>query len=255
MNAEAWPAWLPDPLDADAPYPADYDALPLEQWRWQFLRRWPHYQADFAGLPAGRDDDGKLVNWSDVGNGRFEKRHAPPELGQRYCVQPMWKPDPVDDDARSATRTGEDIYFLIDPAMPAIPRHYLLEFQPAPAIDFRGNLERIDQLYASGFTLAVIDKKRPINEQMQWLRKKLTAAAESEGWQSAERGPQLTMYPVYLRALDAEARGIKPKVLVSHIEPYNKHGKLRTDDGLRARYKSWLDAAHAVQKSVTTKNH
>jgi hypothetical protein len=183
IKPTAAPAWLPDWRDASA-YPTT-DA-PLKEWRWQFLRRLPAYQADFAALSL--DGARKIADTTvraapgDLSAGPFRawlQKKAPPERIAQYGAQ-----------------------YLLDPACP----HPLGQRQEGARCDVIADLDQQQKAMDEGHYAITFDLRGSIKEQITAARAVLTAEAKKRGF-GAGRDTR-THWSRHLRVLDALATGV-----------------------------------------------
>lgn len=167
------PSWLPD-WRTEKGYPLD--TAPVEQFRWEFLRRRPDFAADYELLkgPVLR------VTFRNAGPSRtrIKGKKAPPDLVEKYGLETM-----------------------LDPAEPVVPHRY---FALAPIFNVGADAETMTTWDLQGYTLCRVDLAQPIGEQLSRLLPALKAEAKRRGL-APTGNRQSAQWRLYLRVLDAYA--------------------------------------------------
>jgi hypothetical protein len=217
--------WRPDWRDRHS-YPHPTESVTF--WRWEFLRRDPEYQADYAAsLPA---DAEKLASRHLFGEGL---REPPAELTEKYGLE--FLPDPIRD---------------LPPGLEMV-RNWR---DRGPLDD-----DELAVYQEAGFFPVMFDLSLPLDEQFEEMKPMLERAAKRRGL-SADRSHK-AMWRTYLRFMDAEAVGVKPahamKVLLPDLEADKREcaaikGKARDPQVSRSRptdlAKNWRKAIADLQK-------
>lgn len=167
------PPWLPDWRTVNS-YPRD--TAPVEQFRWEFLRRRPDYAADYEALTGPR----QRVTFRNAGQGRLrvEGKKAPPDFVEKYGLA-----------------------IMLDPAASEVPHRY---FALPPSFNVGADAETMTTWDLQGYTLCRIDLAQPIGEQLSRLLPALKAEAKIRGLAPAGKR-QKSQWRFYLRVLDAYA--------------------------------------------------
>lgn len=210
------PDWLPDWRDKDL-----YPRLPFDEGLWQFLRRDPRYQDDFAGLAAAP----RKFLTGNAYPGRFEVRLADEPRRRRYGIDR-----------------------LADPACPAAPpafrRNLWLHGEKSVVFDFQGDIETIQAMRERGFRLPVVDLLQDINKQLRKIAVHL--AGERRRLLGGRRWDPRD-WPKYLRTLDARAVGAPFAEISRTIGPIHKSMKRKTHE---KRGRDWYEAARRIQNAL-----
>lgn len=208
--------------------------MSLQGWAWEFLRRNPLYQADYASLRATMDDAAA----KGVDEDEYKRVYNPPRLegetedewiirfngacssspiSSSYAKE--WKlaggflPDPF----KEYSEQWYLVSFITSPRATTITRHWkgfestcatgsiLDNVQQAMAFDLSMPIEpQIDEAYA----VLIHQQKRLIGKGLveEWPRKNVTRQS----------------YPLYLRLLDAELSNATPDEMAVAIKGKNK---------------------------------
>lgn len=247
------PDWLPDWKDPKA-YP-EPDDLSLGQWAWQFLRRNPEYQADFAKwreLRDGLDDpEGRLPTIDQ--DLSFFVCDPPASDGETYAtyrkrVGNKWRSE-ISLYAhlweKYGLRTGARFWLLPDPRedqqsvwfetltigyIPGIPdcREYVVGPEAFEVL-VRFNLEWPIEVQ--------LEKAQKI------LKRERTYYKKNDAFEPIEKRNRLDKFQLYIRLLDAEVSGAEAGEMAAVLLPnrdnsYPDYGADKNiRDGLKAAQK------------------
>ncbi len=214
--------------------------LEAREWAWEFLRRNPEYQRDYAHFAALPDSD-PIVG---VKNGKWEG--APSLEGQLdnfYCNPPASAGETLHEYEQRLKRDGIDDWCVLSFAE-YMTRHYKMEpipcdpISPLPyyvdfsdwatedslppwyvTIDESGYFMRFQHMPIYAF-----DINQSIDKQLEVVRAQLLDRIERFTIQGTfapipERRNQLKKYPIYLRLLDADFAGADIQKMVEVLYP------------------------------------
>lgn len=179
---------LPDWRLASA-YPA---AAPARWWAWQFLRRNPDYQSDYAKWVA---DEARYI--ADDEN--VDRPDESPFL-DRWGVIVMW--NPADPDRQATPRES----CLPRPIHHAVERPRLHE--AVMKFDLRYPIDRQIE-YAKAYLMGQVEHLQRVHEFRGSTPVKLSA-----------KGPHKRKLPEYLRALDASLEGATAREIAETLYPH-----------------------------------
>ena len=194
------PAWLPDWRNA-ALYPNE---MSDSEWRWQFLRRHPKYQAAWAMpfddhyrryvfetaffggvLPMSRSEAIQAA-----GSGQFWEVIALDKITERFAVN-----------------------FLVDPAInrlhPALDAYFWRKFEPYRWCSLPTH-EQWERQYEKGKRSLVFDLNYPLGLQLDHAKHMLETEQARRGLKEPSTRAHRSLFPLYLRLLDARAAVPRP---------------------------------------------
>lgn len=206
MNA---PEWLPDWRDPDA-YP-DPEDLSLHEWAWEFLRRSPDYQRDYARWLQARPYLRNPKQGQDLMKApatSVAECNPPPEEGETLeAYIERIKSEGVTPEVKTLTKVMEARYGLrhgmaspdgadgtrLGPAL-------LILDLPVPRI-----YEDAAQGYAGDpqYFVAAFDLTKPLEPQIEAMRGHFNRERKKVATDTASRRNQRRLWPTYLRILDA----------------------------------------------------
>ena len=253
------PNWLPDWRDADA-YPKANDTS-LNQWAWEFLRRWPEYQHDNSTWQAlGIDVDfiptesGDAMSFSHCEPpavdgetyGEYQQRcqgyrlvPISVYLGEKYGLDYLHDPASTSRFVRFAT--GVSPTYRINHGPERLSHHPDPEFPDI--IDYGMLPEEV------GEVVAKLNLNWPLPKQLARLKTVLLAAQKNlekaEVIKVRSTRKRIGQFPIYLRILDAHASGLSVSELARAFFPTKRASGAERDDYQNAR--NYLEAAKRLR--------
>lgn len=198
----------------EAEYPEHGD---LSQWAWEFLRRNHEYQIDMGRYAQGEEGFKGIYEFTDrwewalnepvvcnydAGNGELVTTHLFRVLQDKYRLGALSDiPPPTNDKVNIVCNTTPPILFSFGND----------EQKKGNSVSPKCKYDVVVQF----------DISKPIDHQLHRVKEILEARALNIGIKHKNKRKQLSMYPKYIRVLDALASGAKrdeiARVLIPHI--------------------------------------
>jgi hypothetical protein len=205
----------PDWRDANS-YPEPKKTT-IHQWQWEFLRRHPDYEADYANFEALWESD-------DDWTGTEELRPFYGKYGIKYMPAP-WQ----DYKEEGPSEVRDDLQFLRPFQHQVFEKGKVYASHLYPGVNLfpdKPPPERLLRLEREGEVMIKLHTSTPITQQLEWLKELLTELQKPlvSGGKQLDRRIRADQYPEYLRLLDAKHAGCTNREIAEVL--YNNGNRL-----------------------------